>query len=99
MRKEIICSLAIAPLGVCKEVGRIDPATGICAGCGGHTLAIGRELAVTRIAPDTALQAIAILHRRSRYISETFPSPGGRNGPDVGHNSKHRQSCEQCSAH
>src|ERR1700750_2087815 len=99
MRKEIICALVIAPLGVRKEVGRIDPASGICAACGGHTLPVGRELAVAGIAPDTALQAIAILHKGSRYISETFPSANGRNGPDVGRNSKHRHSCEQCSAH
>ena len=76
----------VASVGVRKGVGRIDPAIGICARCGSHALTIGRELAVARIAPNAALQTIAILYGGRPYISETFPSGSGRNGPDVSRN-------------
>lgn len=67
-----------------ERVDRIHTAISVSAGCSGHALVIGRELAIARISPSTSLQAINVLPSRRNMP----PRSGDRRGSRVNENGK-----------
>lgn len=63
LQRTLVGPVAVMPAAplTSEGVSWIDPAIGVGARSRRHALAIGRELAVSRISPDSPLQAVAVL--------------------------------------